>query len=262
MDTLNKKTFKEPDVVEYFSNQDGLQKPEETILNYLRHNLRGMKMLDIGIGAGRTTAYFANLVEEYAGIDYSEEMIDVCKERFSGSSDKISFKVCDARYMHIFKDDYFDFILFSFNGIDCVSHHDRLRVLQEVRRVGKAGAFFCFSTHNLLCIDKIFGLKYRLHGRPKQLYRNIRNWMLLRFFYNRDIHIGEIKNKAYAVINDGAHQFRLQIYYIKPDEQLMQLNEGFENIQVYSLTSGKRIEREGGLSDIRDHWLYYLCNIK
>jgi ubiquinone/menaquinone biosynthesis C-methylase UbiE len=41
-----------------------------------------MKMLDIGVGRGRTTMHFAQAAEEYWAIDYSEEMIAACRERF------------------------------------------------------------------------------------------------------------------------------------------------------------------------------------
>ena len=75
-----------------------------------------MKMLDIGVGGGRTTLHFAPLVKEYVGIDYSQNMIKACQERFA----QVSFQTADARSMGIFKDSTFDFILFSYNGIDYI----------------------------------------------------------------------------------------------------------------------------------------------
>jgi ubiquinone/menaquinone biosynthesis C-methylase UbiE len=71
----NKITYKESDVVEYYSKQTNLQPPEETILNLFKGSLSEMKMLDIGVGGGRTTVHFAQLVKTYEAIDYSEEMI-------------------------------------------------------------------------------------------------------------------------------------------------------------------------------------------
>lgn len=38
-----------------------------------------MTMLDIGVGAGQTTPYFAQSVKEYIGIDYSSQMIQACR---------------------------------------------------------------------------------------------------------------------------------------------------------------------------------------
>lgn len=120
-----------------------LQKPEQVILDKLKNKLKDMKMLDIGVGTGRTTLHFANLVKKYIGIDYSKELIDICKKRFSN----LNFKVCDARNMEIFENNSFDFILFSYNGLDCVSHEDRLKILYEIIRICKNEGYFCFSTH-------------------------------------------------------------------------------------------------------------------
>ncbi len=69
----NKDVYGSEDIVKGYSSGEGLQKPEETILNELRNKLPNMKMLDIGVGAGRTTKYFAPLTKRYVGVDYSRE---------------------------------------------------------------------------------------------------------------------------------------------------------------------------------------------
>ena len=43
----------------------------------------------------------------------------------------------------------FDFVLFSYNGIDTMSHVNRLRVFDEVFRLLVSGGLFAFSSHNL-----------------------------------------------------------------------------------------------------------------
>jgi SAM-dependent methyltransferase len=73
----------------------------------------------------------------------------------------------------------FDFILFSFNGIDYVPACDRNAVFRELRRVGSKGGLFFFSTHNLQCL-RTFGDKFK--SRPD------------------------------VVINDGVHVGRLHTY--------------------------------------------------
>ncbi len=60
----NKNTWEEDDIVEYYTQLTALQPPEVTITNILRDRLSGMGMLDIGVGAGRTTLYFAELVSQ------------------------------------------------------------------------------------------------------------------------------------------------------------------------------------------------------
>jgi ubiquinone/menaquinone biosynthesis C-methylase UbiE len=250
-------------VVEYYSKQTNLQPPERAILNLLKSSLSEMKMLDIGIGGGRTTVHFAPLVKTYEAIDYSEEMIAACNKRFSGYSNNVSFIVCDARSMKIFNDNTFDFILFSFNGIDYISHNERLKVFREIQRVGKPGSLFCFSTHNFLYIHRIFDLKYQLSLHPKRIARKIFIWLLIRFYYNRGVEINKLKNSKYAIFNDGVHNYRLQTYYIKPIEQIKQLYETglFKDVRVFSL-SGSEMKSETDLKCIEDIWLYYLCVIK
>jgi hypothetical protein len=65
----NQTIFDSGDEVKRFINMAYLRKPEVTVLDELREKLRDMKMLDIGVGAGRTTGHFACLTKEYVGID-------------------------------------------------------------------------------------------------------------------------------------------------------------------------------------------------
>ncbi len=47
------------------------------------------------------------------------------------------------------KDNSFDFVLFSFNGMDSFSHKDRIAALGEIRRVLRNDGIFYFLSHNL-----------------------------------------------------------------------------------------------------------------
>ncbi len=116
--TQNQKTYASAQIVNYYRSLNALQPAEQMILDRLSPSLSNLKMLDIGVGAGRTTQYFCDQTAEYIGIDSSPEMIAACQNRFSQSPLKnanVSFEVCDARDMNCFADDTFDFILFSFN---------------------------------------------------------------------------------------------------------------------------------------------------
>ena len=256
----NKRTYDSKDVVLQYSNSSQLQKPEQAILVYLSNSLKDMKMLDIGIGGGRTTGNFMNLVSEYVGIDYSENMINACMDRFRGSSRNISFKVCDVRSMEMFKDNYFDFILFSYNGLDSISHEDRQIALKEIHRVGQRGGFFCFSAHNLLGIDQLLTVRWFMN--PMKMYREILRYFLLRFRYNRHVRLSELRDRNFSVINDGTHQFRSLVYYITPKEQIRQLRRDFYNIRVFSSEDGDEIPNSSHLEHLTDLWLYYLCRIR
>jgi len=64
--------------IKEYSEMLELQKPEKVILKHIKNK----RVLDIGIGAGRTTKFFYPLAKEYIGIDYSEGMINKAKEYF------------------------------------------------------------------------------------------------------------------------------------------------------------------------------------
>ena len=79
----NCKTFNSDKVVKNYSGSVDLQKPEKTVLDLLRPELAGMRMLDLGVGTGRTTRHFAPLVKEYVGVDYAPAMVKYCQAHFS-----------------------------------------------------------------------------------------------------------------------------------------------------------------------------------
>jgi ubiquinone/menaquinone biosynthesis C-methylase UbiE len=249
----NREIFQSPDIVNYYSTLEGLQKPEEAILNLLLPDLKHMRMLDIGVGAGRTSRYFAGIVKEYIGIDYSEKMIEACRDKFKEKGKHIVFEVGDARTMNNYDNDSFDFILFSFNGIDNVSYDDRIKILMEVKRVLKPGAYFYFSAHNIQSIKKFIKINATLNVR--KLLSSLKYFIRL-IIANRQYK--GLWRKDYAFVNDGAHDFKLLTYYIKPAAQTTQLkNLGFKNIQIFSLADGSQIH--DNLEKIEDQWLYYLC---
>ncbi|MCX6346883.1 MAG: class I SAM-dependent methyltransferase, partial [Actinobacteria bacterium] len=115
-----------------YARRDYLDKAEAQIIEELKDVLPKLNMLDMGVGAGRTTRYFLPLASSYIGADYAPNMIAECKKKFK--SKKI-FEVLDVRNMSKFSDNMFDFILFSYNGIDSFGPEDRETALMEIRRV-------------------------------------------------------------------------------------------------------------------------------
>ena len=256
----NLKTYKSQGIVQYYAQLQQLQPAEAVILEQLQDSLPSMKMLDMGVGGGRTTKHLAKVVADYTGIDYSAEMISACQQRFSGSLNPDSFAVCDARDMSCFPDNTFDFILFSFNGIDYIEHCDRIQVLQEIQRVGKPGGYFCFSTHNLQGIEQEFKLRSHLSFNPVSTYINLMVWAVLRVV-NRSLTPQQLKTAAYAMIRDEPHNFRLRTYHIRPQDQIDQLSSRFTDITAYSWQSGLEIS-DSELESALELWLYYLCRIQ
>ena len=246
----NQTIFESGDEVKRFVNMDYLRKPEITVLNELREKLRNMKMLDIGVGAGRTTVHFAPLVKEYVGIDYSPSMIVAAQKRFQNSPKKITLLTMDARNMTFFPDGYFDFVFFSWCGIDYVSHEDRLKVLSEIRRLLRKGGFFFFSTHNLNSFKECCSVRFSdrsrlsnpLHDVPWRLSFLLTNrllnkdaWMILR---------DPTKNPQHLIISEPEPpHYTLKPYMVTPIEQFRQLTDsGFRSIKVYSKEDGTEIK--------------------
>lgn len=260
MSNKNKKTYSRSNIVRYYQQLGMLQPAENKILELFQDRLPTMKMLDIGIGGGRTTQHFGTVTAEYTGIDYSTEMITACQQKFANSPQPMSLKVVDARDMSQFDDNHFDFILFSFNGIDYVSHSDRLKVLQEIQRVGKSGCYFFFSSHNLQGITNEFDFKQQFSINLLKTYINLVMLALLKLF-NPSVNRKKLKTCDYLIIKDESHNFFLQTYYVRPTEQIKQLALNFSNIEIYSWKTGQKILDLDNLSINSDMWLYYLCVI-
>ena len=161
--------------------------------------------------------------------------------------------------MKIIKSNYFDFILASSNGLDYMPHNDRLKALKEIKRVGKKGGYFFFSSHNLLGIDRLLEVKLSLN--PISMSKNLIAYVLLKLL-NKDF--SKLKKEKYTFINDGANQFRLSTYYVQPKEQIKQLeNIGFRNVRVFSLETGNEITKKSDVYKTQDglyHGLSYLCS--
>ena len=141
---LNLKTFRDEAVVRHYVRSTGLQGAEIGILSRIQSTFRHKRILDIGVGGGRTTLALLNISKDYIGIDISPEMITECRRCYPS----IAFEVCDARELSRFPNESFDLVFFSYNGIDSIGHSDRLRALREIYRVLARGGAFAFSSHN------------------------------------------------------------------------------------------------------------------
>jgi ubiquinone/menaquinone biosynthesis C-methylase UbiE len=253
-----------------YASRDYLEPAERTVLEILKPVLSGMDMLDMGVGGGRTTKYFAPLVKNYTGADYATAMIDVCLEKYGND---YFFFCCDARNMKEISDSSYDFILFSYNGIDSFKQRDRIASLREIHRVLRPDGYFCFSTHNLDWegLADIFSLKKktgiygqdnsnkrmsRLRNRAKSVLKIFKLSLLNRSFYMSK-HILKLRRKKRGHIYDDSLKGRAKVYYVSQDEQLRQLTEtGFTNISTISrdglITENTTLLNKGG-------WIYYLC---
>lgn len=117
---------------------------EQAAVAMVAARVRGKRILDIGIGAGRTTELLTLLSDDYVGIDYARSRVRVCQQQFP----TLDLRTMDVRDLSSFDDGSFDLVSFSFNGIDYINHSQRATALAGIHRVLAPGGLFVFSTLN------------------------------------------------------------------------------------------------------------------
>jgi SAM-dependent methyltransferase len=251
----NQKAYNSSLAIKTYYSRVGLTMGEIPILKYLIEKKKNVKMLDIGIGCGRTFEAFSQNVNEYIGIDYSNLMIEACKEKFKNSEDV--FFMSDARNMANFSDSTFDFILFSFNGIDCVNKEERIQIFKEIKRVAKNTALFAFSSHNLYNIPKLFKFKI-----PKNPFNYLLEYRRNHFTKNSNQPLESLLEKDIVIIRDGDINHETSYCYVNPEFQLKQLCDlGFEIKGIYSDFKNYAYPLNSNWPSVSEPWLYYLCQI-
>ncbi|HUQ09652.1 MAG TPA: class I SAM-dependent methyltransferase [Steroidobacteraceae bacterium] len=238
IDVLNKRTMR-ASVQEYESIvHEGLNRQEKAAFDNVAELARRARILDIGVGAGRTVSPLRDLGQSYLGVDYVQEMVDHCRARFPG----LRFERADARDLSMFPDGSFDLVFFSCNGICMVDHPGRLAILAEARRLLSPGGVFIFSTCNRN------SERYRVFRYPDfQHTANPVKWLvragrfaahtLLRVRNRRRHRRHEIRTAEYAVLNTVYHHYTTMLYVIEIPQQLQQLVQaGFsDDIKVFGL---------------------------
>lgn len=236
-----------------------LMPAERAVLGRLVRRMPEVDMLDLGVGTGRTGWTFAPLVRRYVGVDYSPRMIAAAEERLGGEPG-VELMLGDARDLAAV-DGEFDFVLFSFNGIDAVSAADRLRVLDGVRARLRPGGLFLFSTHSLgaLPFDTRRSLSPRFsHIRAYRAYAWFKSIAYARRIraINRALDLPAARARGWDVVPSMAHNFRITDHYVDPEFQVRQLREhGFEVVAVYDPEGREVALPHPG----RDPWLDFLC---
>jgi ubiquinone/menaquinone biosynthesis C-methylase UbiE len=264
----NQRLYDKPSAVRLYASMSHLEPPEAAVLELLAEELPEMRMLDVGVGAGRTTFHFAPRVRSYVGVDYAPRLVEAARRRFADGP-PARFEVADARDMPMFDDESFDFVLFSVNGIDCLDHDGRLAALREFRRVTRPGGVLFFSSHNLGAIAWAVSLR-RLVGElragrspiryvaalakrmPAQVLQRVGNPNPERLVRRDSI----LLNKRWPPRNP------VTTYHVKTAEVRRQLRETGWELERVLLPSGEQIPYEASLELREPLWLNFLARAR
>jgi ubiquinone/menaquinone biosynthesis C-methylase UbiE len=235
-----------------------LKPAERQVLSLLEDRLAEMDMLDLGVGTGRTGHTFAPLVHRYVGLDYSPRMLERAG-KLIGERENVELVLGDARDLSGLGKT-FDFVLFSFNGIDAVAHEDRLKILGEVRRVLRPDGYFLFSAHSLgaLPLDtrKARSPRFRRFP-PYEAYARLTDIPYGKRVrkINRSLDLDTARSRGWTTVKRG-HNFQIDDYYVDPVYQVEQLSKVGLKVSVVYNVDGEEVE----LPYVgRDPWLDYLC---
>ncbi len=246
----NQEAYTSTEIVEKYVKYDSLQKGEEKIFEKFRDKITSGKILDIGIGAGRTTAHLMSFSKEYVGVDFSQPFVDYCKTKYKNQS-QVSIQFGDARKLDKLKDQDFDFILFSFNGIDYVDFEGRKKIMAEFSRLLNVGGVLSFSFHNKNNLDQLYSFQF-----PRNPFKYLKEWRRMNKVRTLNGNIENYKNKDWFIIKDGGDNFKVNTFYIDALFQQQCLQElGFKTFYFHDAVTGKKLS-DFDLKISTTPWIY------
>lgn len=249
MNEVNLNTYNSDSVIKWYQHLNAITPVEKKIFEYHKDLLANSKLLDIGIGGGRTTAYLIDKCKNYTGIDYSKGFVDTVKQKYPSAD----IRLMDARDLKGIENSTYDLVNFSFNGIDYVGPEDRKKIFNEIYRVLKPNALFFFSTHNK---DHETFDQFPWRDKNNGFITNLKTFIKLLPFLPRHFNKKkeEIRLKDYAVINDSAHNFGLLTFYTSPKFLKEQLTDhNFNEITFFSKNAETVIDNK------LDDWIFVTC---
>lgn len=249
----NKQVYSTEKIVNTYTTNFKLIPAEDILFRKYKNELAKASFLDIGIGGGRTSHFVSPLVQKYYGVDYSMKFVLYVADKYK-EQDKVIIEFGDARELKQYTDASFDFVLFSFNGIDCVGFEDRKRIIGECFRLLKPKGHFWFSFHNINSLPKLYSFQW-----PKNPLNWPNEWRRSRTVKALNGDMNRFQNKDYCILRDGADFFETEVMYLQPYTQLRLLEEaGFTTIQFYNAKTGRPLNGTETLKENID-WLYVDC---
>jgi ubiquinone/menaquinone biosynthesis C-methylase UbiE len=133
---------------------------QQPILKYRRKVVpaaRG-RVLEIGVGSGRNLPLYREGVSEVIGIDPSERLLDMARERAAGAAVPVSLRRGSATAIEL-GDANVDTVVMTWT---LCSIPDPLAALEEMRRVLKPGGRLLFIEHGLSADPGVARWQHRL----------------------------------------------------------------------------------------------------
>jgi SAM-dependent methyltransferase len=221
--SFNTDAWSTGDYVRDYSETD-IRVVEAILVARHRDALRG-PVLELGCGAGRLTRVLAALSDEVRAIDVSKRMVAACRRNVPAAH----VDVGDLRDLSGLASASTGAVVGSANVLDILGDAERTAALTEIQRILRPDGLLLFSTHNrahLALMRRPTRLLDPLSGPfPRSLARAVWNARRLpmRVGNRRRTRLYERSEPGYAIVNDGAHDNRLVMYYIGRDAQQRQL---------------------------------------
>ena len=194
-------------LADYYDLIYSITPPNDGIF-YKKYINKNTEVLEMGIGTGRVFLDFFDLGVKWTGIDYSEEMIEKCKEKIEPLQplkEKINLVVEDMTQIDIRKEKQsihnklFDLVIYPSHSIMSVGNENNQKkaICSGLKHLSKDG-FIIFDLHNpnnyfvdknykILGTKTIKKIKYKLFSKSSIDYHSKlhSNYMILEYENNK-----------------------------------------------------------------------------